>query len=85
VAGKEVVQLYLNDVVSTVTTPVKALRRFEKIELKTGEQKQVSFELGPEDLQLLDRDMNWVVEPGEFEVTVGGLKKSFDVVRPTTG
>ena len=81
VAGKEVVQLYLNDVVSSVTTPVKALRRFEKIELTPGERKSVSFLLTPEDLTLLDENMNWVVEPGEFEVMVGGLKKTFEVVR----
>jgi len=79
-AGKEVVQLYINDVVSSVTTPVKVLRRFEKIHLKPGERQTVTFVLGPEDLMLLDENMNWVVEPGEFEVMVGNLKKTFEVV-----
>ena len=83
VAGKEVVQLYLDDVVSSVTTPVKALRRFEKIELKPGEQKTVRFNLTPDDLVLLDENMNWIVEPGTFKVMVGGLKETFEVVRPS--
>jgi len=82
-AGKEVVQLYVNDVVSSVTTPVKALRGFEKLALKPGQKRTVTFELGPEDLALLDENMNWVVEPGTFEVTVGGLAKTFEVVRCT--
>ena len=82
-AGKEVVQVYVNDVVSSVTTPVKALRRFEKVSLRPGEEKVVSFELEPEDLALLDENMNWTVEPGTFEVMVGGLKRSFEVVRPS--
>lgn len=78
-AGKEVVQLYLNDVVSSVTTPVKVLRRFTKLELPPGAKQTVTFTLGPEDLKLLDVDHNWVVEPGEFEVLVGGLKAVFAV------
>jgi len=82
-AGKEVVQLYVNDVVSSVTTPVKALRRFKKIELKPGERESVSFELSAADLALLDRNMNRVIEPGTFEVMVGGRKKTFDVVLPS--
>jgi len=81
--GKEVVQLYLNDVVSSVTTPVKALRGFEKIELKPGEKKTVCFVLTPDDLGLLDQNMEFVVEPGTFEVVVNGLKKTFEVIPST--
>jgi beta-glucosidase len=77
--GKEVVQLYLNDVVSSVTTPVKVLRRFNKINLKPGEEQKVSFVLTHEDLSIVDEDMRTVVEPGCFEVMIGGLKKSFEV------
>ena len=77
--GQEVVQLYVNDVVSSITTPVRALRRFAKIELEPGEKRTVSFTLTPEDLQLLDINMNRVVEPGEFEVMTGGLKRAFVV------
>ena len=78
--GKEVVQLYVNDVVSSVTTPVKTLRGFKKIQLRPGEKKTVGFVLGRRDLALLDENMQSVVEPGKFEVMVGGLKKCFEVV-----
>ena len=78
-AGKEVVQLYVNDMVSSVTTPVKALRAFRKISLGSGETKTVEFTLGPDDLSLLDEHMERVVEPGWFELLVGGLTKRFEV------
>lgn len=83
--GKEVVQLYLNDVVSTVTTPEKALRGFQKVSLRPGESKQVRFVLGERDLALWNRQMQRVVEPGTFEVMIGRsaedivLKESFRV------
>ncbi|MEZ4810627.1 MAG: glycoside hydrolase family 3 N-terminal domain-containing protein [Allomuricauda sp.] len=70
--GEEVVQLYLNDLVSSVTTPIKTLKGFQRIQLKKGEKKQVAFELGPEELAIWDRDMKRTVEPGEFQVWVGG-------------
>ncbi|WP_418202211.1 glycoside hydrolase family 3 C-terminal domain-containing protein [Anaerohalosphaera lusitana] len=70
-AGDEVVQLYTRDLVSSVTTYVKNLRGFDRISLKSGEKKTVSFTLRPRDLRLLNRDMEWVVEPGEFNVMVG--------------
>ena len=69
--GKEVVQLYLNDVVSSVTTPVKSLRRFKKISLAPGEKETVSFILEPRDLALWNRSMRLVVEPGEFKAMIG--------------
>jgi len=72
--GKEVVPLYINDVYSSVTTPVKALRRFEKVELAPGQQAVVTFPLEMDDLSLLNEEMQSVVEPGEFEVIVGELK-----------
>jgi len=78
--GKEVVQLYVNDVVSSVTTPVKALRGFKKIDLKPGEKRTVRFVLTPDDLGLFDEEMAFVVEPGTFEVLVNGLKKTFEVI-----
>ena len=80
VAGKEVVQLYINDLVSTTTTPVKALRGFRKISLNPRQKQTVSFTLTSDDLSLLDANMQLVVEPGRFEVMVGGLKKCFKVV-----
>lgn len=71
IEGKEVVQLYINDVISSVTTPVQELKGFEKISLAPGETKKVTFKLLPEDLILLDKNLNPVVEPGFFEVMVG--------------
>jgi len=70
-AGSEVVQLYIRDVLGTVSTPVKQLRGFQRVSLQPGETKTVDFALGPEDLSLLNRDMHWVVEPGDFEIMVG--------------
>ncbi|MGO4291369.1 glycoside hydrolase family 3 C-terminal domain-containing protein [Chitinophaga sp. RAB17] len=69
--GDEVVQLYLKDKVSSVTTYVMQLRGFERVGLEPGEKKTVSFILHPDDLAILDRNMNWTVEPGEFEVLIG--------------
>ena len=65
--GKEVVQLYVNDKVSSVTTPVIALKRFKKIELKPGETKRVTFSIPYIELGLWNSRMEYVTEPGEFE------------------
>ena len=73
--GTEVVQLYINDVISSVVTPVKQLRGFEKIQLRPGEKKTVSFVLTPEQLALLNRHLEWVIEPGTFKVMVGHSSK----------
>jgi beta-glucosidase len=78
-AGAEVVQLYLRDAVSTVTTPVRRLRRFAKVFLRPGQSRRVRFELGRADMELLDAAMRRVVEPGAFEVEVGPLKAGFEV------
>jgi len=83
--GEEVVQLYLNDVISSVSRPVKELRAFEKVALEPGAQKEVQFTLTSEDLSLLDRNMKRVVEPGAFELMIGAssedirLRGKFDV------
>ncbi len=69
--GAEVVQLYIDDVVSSVSTPIMSLRRFSKVRLRPGEQQTIRFTLGWEDMALLNRHMEWVVEPGEFEVMIG--------------
>jgi beta-glucosidase len=78
--GDEVVQLYLNDVVSSVVTPLKELKGFERVTLDAGEKKRVEFTLTPDHLSLLDRHMERVVEPGTFEVMIGGLTGSVEVV-----
>jgi beta-glucosidase len=70
-AGDEVVQLYLRDVVASVIPYDSQLRGFERIHLQPGEKKTVTFTLTPEDLEILDRHMEWTVEPGKFEVLVG--------------
>ncbi|WP_258097706.1 beta-glucosidase BglX [Marinoscillum pacificum] len=71
VAGKEVVQLYIRDVVGSVTRPVKELKGFEKVLINGGETKTVSFEITPEDLKFYNSDLEFVWEPGEFEIMVG--------------
>jgi beta-glucosidase len=71
-AGDEVVQLYIRDVVSSVTRPVKELRAFQRISIDPGQTKTVEFGLGPDELSFLNRDMRRVVEPGLFKVMVGG-------------
>ena len=69
--GAEVVQLYLEDVVSSVSTPVKELRGFAKVVLQPGETKTCAFKLLPNDLALYDKDLHRVVEPGQFRLMVG--------------
>ncbi|TPE44534.1 beta-glucosidase BglX [Pontibacter mangrovi] len=69
--GEEVVQLYVQDVVGTITRPVKELKGFEKISLKKGESKTVTFTIEPEDLKFYNNDLDFVLEPGEFKVYVG--------------
>jgi beta-glucosidase len=71
-AGDEVVQLYLRDVVATVTRPVKELKGFERVTLKPGETKTVSFTVGHDALGFWKTGKEFVVEPGKFDVTVGG-------------
>ncbi|MCE7865064.1 MAG: beta-glucosidase BglX [Bacteroidetes bacterium CHB5] len=70
--GAEVVQLYVRDWVGSVTRPVKELKAFEKVMIKAGETKTVTFQLTKEDLSFYNYDLNWVAEPGEFSVFVGG-------------
>ncbi len=69
--GAETVQLYVNDLVSSVTRPVRELKGFEKIVLQPGEQRTVRFKLGRDELSFLDRNLEPVVEPGTFRVMVG--------------
>jgi beta-glucosidase len=85
VKGEEVVQLYINDIISSTSRPVKELKGYEKVSLDPGETKTINLKLTPEELSLLDRDMNVVVEPGIFEIMVGSssadirLKGEFEV------
>jgi beta-glucosidase len=72
VAGAEVAQLYIRDVVASVVRPVRELKGFTRISLKPGEQQTVRFTLGPHELGFYNQDMRWVVEPGAFQVWIGG-------------
>jgi beta-glucosidase len=86
--GAEVAQLYLSDTISSVVTPVMQLKGFERIVLEPGGAKTVTFTLTPEHLALLDRHLEWVVEPGTFEVMVGHsskdirLRGTFEIAGP---
>ena len=64
--GDEVVQLYIRDVLASVARPVMELKGFQRVHLRPGEQRTLSFTLGPDELRMLDADMKWVVEPGAF-------------------
>jgi beta-glucosidase len=83
-AGDEVVQLYLRDVVASVERPVAELKGFERVSLRAGERRRVTFTLTPAELGFYDRSMRFRVEPGAFKLTVGtssvgGLEATFDV------
>ena len=69
--GKETVQLYVNDVISSVVTPVRQLKGFVKTEIRSGETKTVEFALPVSELYIIDENENQVVEPGDFEILVG--------------
>jgi len=75
--GKETVQLYLSDLVASVTPPVKVLKRFEKVEVPPKDTKTVRFALGWDDLAFIGRDNKPVVEPGEFKVQVAQMSVRF--------
>jgi len=76
-SGAETSQLYIHERFAPVSTPVKQLRGFERVALKPGERKTVTFTLNPDSLMLLDRDMHWRVVPGTFDIMVG--KSSADI------
>ena len=83
--GKEVVQLYVRDLVGSVTRPVKELKGFQKVEIKKGETKTVTFKLTIDDLKFYNYNLDFVAEPGDFEVFVGtnsdtDLKSKFKLV-----
>ena len=68
----EIVQMYIRDMVGSVARPVKELKGFERIHLKKGESRTVSFDITAEQLKFYNSTLNWACEPGEFEVMVGG-------------
>jgi len=73
--GSEIVQLYIRDVVGSITRPVKELKGFQKIMLKAGERKTVTFDITPEDLKFYNSDLKYDWESGDFEIKIGGNSK----------
>ena len=69
--GAEVVQLYIRDNFSSVTRPVKELKGFKKIWLDPGQSQTITFTIQPDLLAFYDKDMKWVIEPGDFTIMVG--------------
>jgi len=83
--GKEVVQLYIRDVVASITRPVKELKAFQKIFLNAGEEKEVLFEIGVDDLKFYNYELEHVWEPGEFEIMVGPNSAELETVKVEWG
>jgi beta-glucosidase len=83
--GKEVVQLYIRDLVGSVTRPVKELKGFQKISIKKGEKQTVTFDISVQDLKFYNAELQFVAEPGAFEIFVGtnsdtDIKAKFELV-----
>ena len=81
--GVEICQLYINDVVASVARPVKELKDFRRVALKAGEKKTIEFTITPDKLAFYDLNMKLVVEPGAFEVLVGGSSRDEDLQKAT--
>lgn len=79
--GDEVVQLYIRDLVGSVTRPVKELKDFERVTIKAGESKDISFKITPETLKFYNADLEFVNEPGEFDVMIGGNSRDVKAAR----
>uniref|UniRef100_UPI004047B06B glycoside hydrolase family 3 N-terminal domain-containing protein n=1 Tax=Mariniflexile sp. TaxID=1979402 RepID=UPI004047B06B len=75
VNGDEVVQLYIRDQLASVARPIKELKGFKRIPLKAGESQKITFELGPEELSMLDKDLHRLVESGDFRIMIGASSK----------
>jgi beta-glucosidase len=82
-AGTEVVQLYIRDVVSSVTRPIKELKGFKKVRLEPGESTTVAFDITPAMLSFYDVNMKYVVEPGDFLIMVGNSSRDADLTKLT--
>ncbi len=85
--GEEIIQLYIRDKVGSVVRPVKELKDFKKIKLAAGESKTVSFKINKEKLSFYNRQLQWVAEPGDFELMIGAssrdirLKSAFELLK----
>jgi beta-glucosidase len=81
VTGEEVVQLYINDEISSVTTYVLKLRGFDRVSLEPGEEKVVKLVLNRNDFSLLNREMKRVVEPGWFKIMIGASSEDIRLMQ----
>ena len=81
--GAEVVQLYIRDLVGSITRPVRELKGFKKVFLKAGESKTISFKITADLLRFYDYDLNQVTEPGEFDIFIGGSSQATKTARLT--
>jgi len=79
-AGKEAVEMYSSDLIASITPSVKRLRSFTKIYLAPGESKEVTFKLSAKDLAFVGKDLKWVTEPGDFDITIANQKKRLTYV-----
>jgi beta-glucosidase len=82
-AGSEVVQMYIRDLVSSVTRPVKELKGFRRVDLAPGESTTVKFEIAADLLKFWDVNMKYVVEPGEFSIMIGNSSRDTDLQKVT--
>jgi len=73
--GDEVVQLYIHDVLASVSRPVMELKGFQRIHLNAGESKNISFAITPEMLSMLDKDLKTIIEPGDFRIMIGASSR----------
>jgi beta-glucosidase len=80
-AGDEIVQLYIRDLVSSVTRPIMELKDFKRISLGPGESKRVEFVITPDKLSFLDLNMKSIVEPGGFDIMVGTSSAKYETVK----
>jgi beta-glucosidase len=83
VDGKEIVQLYIRDIYSTSTRPVKELKGFQKIFLKAGETREISFGLTAEDLKYFNHELDYICEPGDFEIMIGPNSRDVKTMKLT--
>jgi beta-glucosidase len=74
-AGDEVVQLYIRDLLSSVVRPVMELKGFQRVHLLPGEEKEITFAVTPEVLSMLNADLKTVVEPGDFRIMIGATSR----------
>ncbi len=73
--GDEVAQLYIRDMLASVSRPLKELKGFQRLHLKAGEEKEVTFTISPDLIRMLNEKMEWIVEPGEFRIMIGSSSK----------